>query len=302
MNAQGRPVRKWKLADLREHPRQHELFGDLPDGPLGELAADMDANGQRDPIEILPDGTIIDGHQRHRAAEKLGWSELDAVVRNDLEFEGEKAIERHMIDANLNRRQLDPLAIARLYQRLRQLERDGGRDYFSHWERGELRDSLAKRLGAKSGRMLDRYLQLLDAPLAVQRCVSRGELPMQAALKVLRLTPEHQDAVAAAIEAGQRAKDVIARHFPRVPTAPTARPRPSLGNVLEIPGDLGELQPAVQGLQEAILEFVRAELPPSRKIAAIDEAVSVFQDTLIEHEQRCQADDDLDALDEPDEE
>ena len=102
MNTHGRPVIKWKIADLRENPHQQDLFGDLLDGPLDELAADMDLIGQRDPIEILSDGTIIDGHQRRHAAEKLGWEDVDVVVRHDLEFEGEKAIERHMIDVNLN--------------------------------------------------------------------------------------------------------------------------------------------------------------------------------------------------------
>jgi hypothetical protein len=61
MSAHGRPVIKWKLADLRGHPRQQELFGDLADGPLDALAADMDANGQRDTIEILPSSTSNSG-------------------------------------------------------------------------------------------------------------------------------------------------------------------------------------------------------------------------------------------------
>jgi hypothetical protein len=35
-------------------------------------------------VEILPDGVIISGHLRVRAAEPLGWTEIDVMVRTDL--------------------------------------------------------------------------------------------------------------------------------------------------------------------------------------------------------------------------
>ena len=34
------------------------------------------------PLQVLPDGTIISGHQRVRAAKLLGWSHIEAVVRH----------------------------------------------------------------------------------------------------------------------------------------------------------------------------------------------------------------------------
>jgi ParB-like chromosome segregation protein Spo0J len=99
-------VTRWALADLREHPQQQTLFDDLPEAQFEELAADMEANGQRDPIQILPDGTIIDGHQRRRAAGTLGWTEVDVIVRDDLTDAPEEMVEQSMIDANLHRRQI----------------------------------------------------------------------------------------------------------------------------------------------------------------------------------------------------
>src|SRR6266404_5410809 len=49
--------RKWEIAKLKEHPRQAAMFGDVSDEELQRLANDMRA-GQRQPVEIVPDGTI----------------------------------------------------------------------------------------------------------------------------------------------------------------------------------------------------------------------------------------------------
>ena len=313
MKVHGRPVLKRKIADLREHPRQQELFGDIPDGQLDELAADIDLNGQRDPVEILDDGTIIDGHQRCRAAEKLGRDEVDVVIRNDLAVAGDAAIQMYMISVNLMRRQMDILAIARAYRYMKQIET--GPDEVSGSESRELRDRLAKRLGTKlSGRTLERYAKLIDTPRAVQDAISRQELSMGAALKVAKLSECAKEGIAAAIRGGQSAKDAIDAHFeacrlaneavarqiPQVPTTPTVSP--STGDTVEIQGDMGELQSSLDILQGAILEVIDSELPLNRKLAAVNEATTVFQDTLIEHEQWCRADGEPDALDEQDEE
>ena len=67
---------KWKLDRLKEHPRQIEMFGNLSDSELQALAEDMKTNGQQEPLEICPDGTVISGHQRWRAAIILGWVEI----------------------------------------------------------------------------------------------------------------------------------------------------------------------------------------------------------------------------------
>lgn len=45
-------VVKCKIADLRPHPRQAELFPDLNDDELAMLASDMELNGLEVPIEI----------------------------------------------------------------------------------------------------------------------------------------------------------------------------------------------------------------------------------------------------------
>ena len=61
--------RKWKVDDLRPHPRQSELFRDLSEIEFAFLAGDIKRNGLQQPIEITPDGTVIAGHQRLRPPE-----------------------------------------------------------------------------------------------------------------------------------------------------------------------------------------------------------------------------------------
>ena len=109
-------VGKVALTDLKPHPQQHEVFADLPDEQLEELATDLKLNGQLVPIEVMPDGTIICGHQRVRAARKLGWSTVRAIIRDDLAELGKAAVFDRLVSDNLNRRQLDQLTQARCYQ------------------------------------------------------------------------------------------------------------------------------------------------------------------------------------------
>ena len=104
--------RKWKVDDLQPHPRQAELFRDLSEIELAFLAGDIKLNGLQQPLEITPDGTVIAGHQRSHTARRLKWNEVAVVVRHDLEAEGPGAILAQLIETNLNRRQLSPLAIA----------------------------------------------------------------------------------------------------------------------------------------------------------------------------------------------
>ena len=63
---------KWKISKLKEHPKQTALFGNVSDAELAALVADIKANGLHDPVEILPDGVIVAGHQRVRAAGSPG--------------------------------------------------------------------------------------------------------------------------------------------------------------------------------------------------------------------------------------
>jgi len=205
-------VEEWSISDLTMHPRQDGNFHPLSDEEMARLTDDMKRTGQRTPIEVTPDGRVIDGHQRWRAAQKLGWATVTVVVRHDLAGD-EAAIERRMIEANLNRRQLDILDRVRLARRMLEIDekkRPGG---LSQCDEQDLRDRVGEALGM-SGRNVQRYLNILIAPMEVQRAHSGGKLSMKLAEKVARLGEAEREQIASEIAAGGDPAEVVAVHLP----------------------------------------------------------------------------------------
>lgn len=180
-------VTEWQIAKLKDHPRQAEMFGDVDEEELRALAENMRKHGLRDPVKVTPDGTVIAGHQRVRAAERLGRKEIDVVVRHDLVAEGSEAVERHFVETNFIRRQLSPLARAKCIKRLMELEEERSTASFGFTKTEELKNRIARRMGL-SVRSVNRYLLLLDAPTAIQSAFDRGEIPLVTAGKVALLS------------------------------------------------------------------------------------------------------------------
>jgi hypothetical protein len=77
-------IESWPLSGLEQHYRQAALFHDLDGDEFDALIDSIEREGLREPIQVTPDGTIIDGHQRHRAAVQLGWTEIRVRIRDDL--------------------------------------------------------------------------------------------------------------------------------------------------------------------------------------------------------------------------
>ena len=195
----------WATARLQIHPRQAELFDDLPEPLFLELVESIRREGIRTPLEILNCGTIICGHQRRRAALRLDMGSVPVVIRRDLESQGEEAVLERMIADNVVRRQLDILSTARAYRALKNCRPDS--------LTGDIRDWLAKRFG-RSGRTLDRIERLLDLPRPIQAAVSRGELTTGLASRLFVVDELTRHDAAARIEAGESPKAVVASVAP----------------------------------------------------------------------------------------
>src|SRR3979409_1465430 len=76
-------ARKVTLSESRIGKRYRREMGDI-----GGLAASMEGLGLLQPIVVTPDGTLIAGERRLRAALQLGWtyisiSVVDAIVRGE---------------------------------------------------------------------------------------------------------------------------------------------------------------------------------------------------------------------------
>jgi hypothetical protein len=64
------------IADIRVGKRIRKVMGDV-----AGLADDMADLGQLQPIVVSPEGKLLAGERRLRAAELLGWKTIDVVVR-----------------------------------------------------------------------------------------------------------------------------------------------------------------------------------------------------------------------------
>lgn len=207
-------ITRWPLDRLKPHPRQQALFSELDEQAFNDLVEDMRIKGQLQPVEALPDGTLVCGHQRIRAARQLGWSEIDVWVREDLAQEGPAAVEQRLITDNLHRRHLDKLDLGRCYLRLRELEASMPRDKRHAYSYGaDTRDVIARKLGCGSGRNLDRYLLVLQAPREVQDAFSQGKLSLVEAGKVARLSGDVQAEIGAEIRTGRHPKAVVRKRL-----------------------------------------------------------------------------------------
>lgn len=104
-----------EVSKLKEHPFSGEVFNDLPHEDYEALKADIVANGIKTPLDILPDFTMLDGHQRKRIATESGLEKVPCKIRN---LKSDLEVREWIILSNLLRRQLKPeeraLAIAKL--------------------------------------------------------------------------------------------------------------------------------------------------------------------------------------------
>ena len=202
-------VEMWPVSKLKPHPYADEVFGIPPDHEVKELAQCLKQDGQRDVIEILKDGTILDGRTRLRAAIEAGFAELRVIVRRDLK--DAKAIKERILRANLMRHHFGKLVVARIYSELKKLAR-GGRSKKAANGEGELRNCLAKRFNL-SGRTLDRLETMLNTPTEVQQVYREGTLLDQDMLAVAALSEELKRELVAQLEKGGAAKEKIIKGF-----------------------------------------------------------------------------------------
>jgi len=208
----NRWIESWPVENLKPHRHQDALHQPLTEAEWGRLARSMEVDGQKDAVEVLPDGTVLDGHQRLRVAKHLGWTKVRVRVRYDLAGNELEADRLHAL-ANQNRRQLGPLDQARLAKRLTEIEEKKPPGGLPDWKSGDLRDRVGAVMGM-SGRHVTRLLNVLKAPMCVQRAVAAGTMTMVVAERIARLDAGAQREVAREIEGGADPAVVAAAHLP----------------------------------------------------------------------------------------
>ena len=196
-------VAEFPLHDLKPHPDQKLLFVGLNDAGIAELAEDILKRGLQNPIEILPRGLIVNGHQRFLACKLLGWDHIPVYIRHDFTDQPETAVNENIVQDNLQRKHLHPLEIARGYVQLRKLfEEQKAAGIDCPFTLPDLRSNLVRRFNI-SGRTLDRYLAALKAPSIIQNLCIQGHIPFQLVCRIGALSENTINTLLKRIENGE---------------------------------------------------------------------------------------------------
>ena len=161
------------LSALRPNPYQPRH--DFPEAALAELTESLRTSGLLQPIVVRPANghyEIIAGERRWRAAERLGWQEIPAVVR---EVDDRTLLALALVE-NLQRDGLSPIDEARGYHRLMSEFNASPAD-------------VADLVGRDRSTVAN-AVRLLKLPDAVQQMVHDGRLTTGHARALLQLSDE----------------------------------------------------------------------------------------------------------------
>jgi ParB family chromosome partitioning protein len=152
-------LRELPIAQVRPNPYQPRTRIDEP--ALAELAQSMEASGLLQPVVVRSQGgayELIAGERRWRAAQRLGWSKIPAVVKD---VDDRTLLTLALIE-NLQRDDLSPIDEAAGYQRL------GEEFHLGHAE-------IARAVGRDRSTVAN-LLRLLQLPDEVQAMLHEGRL------------------------------------------------------------------------------------------------------------------------------
>lgn len=188
---------------LKPHPRQAELFSDLDPKKREEVKRSIAEQGIRDPIKVLPDYTIVAGHQRWQIAKELGMERVPVEVLNV----GPEEAEYLLVADNTERRgeEKDPVKKARQAEVLRKYwgvkegrggdRRSNAKFAFDGNDKtcggGKTLADVAQAIG-ENLRTTQNLLSLNRLIPEFQEMVSAGRLPQSAGYELAALPEESQ--------------------------------------------------------------------------------------------------------------
>lgn len=162
--------------DLRPHPDNPR--GEIDEGSpeITSLAEDIARRGIIQPIVIMPNGTILAGHRRQRAAIRAGLELVPVVVR---ELASHEFAEEIFLSENMQREDLTPLEEAKSIAAVH-------RKFEKAWKKPVPVADLARRIDIPKHTVTAR-LAILKLPERVQQFFHIRELPMSSATQLCRL-------------------------------------------------------------------------------------------------------------------
>ncbi len=244
--AEGTELRRIRIADIG--PNHFQPRRTFTESELSELEASLRSNGLLQPITVRPKGKgkweLVAGERRLRAATRLGWSEIPAVVRD---FDDRAMLTLALVE-NLQRSDLNALEEAEGYQRLID-------------EFGLTQQQVADAVG-KDRTTITNLIRVLSLPAGVRRMVEEGLLSAGHARALL--------AVKNARQQQELANDVVAKQLSvrqtearaRGGDGPSASAPPSAGSRTRTSdGDASGLRdPAIRRLEEQLRRRLQTDV------------------------------------------
>jgi ParB family chromosome partitioning protein len=169
-------LQRVRIADVV--PNRFQPRRTFTEPELAELEASIKSNGLLQPITVRsqPGGgwELVAGERRLRAAGRLGWTEIPAVVRD---FDDRAMLTLALVE-NLQRSDLNPLEEAEGYQRLLD-------------EFGLTQQQVADAVG-KDRTTITNLLRVLTLPVAIRNMVERGHITAGHARALLPIKDERR--------------------------------------------------------------------------------------------------------------
>jgi ParB family chromosome partitioning protein len=167
------PYRPVPISQIRPNPFQPRR--EFREEELAQLQASLAATGLLQPITVRPVGThfeLIAGERRLRAATRLGWKEIPAIVK---EYDDKDLLTLALVE-NLQRADLNPVEEAEGYSRLS--------------AEFELTQQEIASVVGKDRSTVANSLRLLHLPAVVRRMLQDGQLSVGHARALLALPNE----------------------------------------------------------------------------------------------------------------
>jgi ParB family chromosome partitioning protein len=167
------PYRSISINQIRPNPFQPRR--EFREEELAQLEASLAASGLLQPITVRPAGRdfeLVAGERRLRAATRLGWKDIPAIVRD---YDDKDLLTLALVE-NLQRADLNPIEEAEGYSRLA-------------GEFGLTQQEIATIVG-KDRSTIANSLRLLNLPASIRRMLQDGQLSVGHARALLAVSTE----------------------------------------------------------------------------------------------------------------
>lgn len=200
-------MRMMDVDKLNPHPKNKYFFDDIDGEPWVAFLESIKTSGVIEPIIVsAPDLTIVSGHQRVRACQKLGIKQVAVEERS---YESEDEILKQLIETNIRQRGVGNTNAVKLGRCIKELERIYGvrsgsagkvaKDLDGHNVSPKTESDLAEQLEI-STKQLGRYKSLANLIPELQDAVQSGQITATTAMGfVKKLSPEEQKKLAESI-------------------------------------------------------------------------------------------------------